>query len=72
MVASEISTTLAARGTARLIARLIEGDPIAWSILGGTVAIIIVFFVVRKAWNVGRNEESAVADEGGVDEQRRP
>jgi hypothetical protein len=40
--------TLMARGAGRLIRRLTEGDPVAWSILGGVVVVLIVYGIWKK------------------------
>jgi len=70
---SEVVTSLTtlASGKFRLIRDLIEGDPVAWSIVGGIIGIIVVFFVVRKAWNMGQPAAAEQRDDPANNDEPR-
>jgi hypothetical protein len=43
-----IGNMLAARGSGRFVGKLIAGDPVAWTILGGMVVVMGGVALVRK------------------------
>jgi len=51
-----VTPVFAARG--RLISKLIEGDPVAWSILGGVVALMVGWwgFKTYMGWQTESDE----------------
>ena len=55
-------TTLAS-GKVRLVQKLIEGDPIAWSIVGAAIGIVVIILLVQRSRNKGQPAASDQRDE---------